>query len=120
MIYLSDFINTEDINIVKPCFVHYCPFDKLNGLNKTKEELEKDGILVDFIPEIKHKDGYFNELHYDKISKQLFYKEFEKEESINELTEEQKKIKELENKMKEQEQAILELTSMITGGNTNT
>lgn len=31
--------------------IHYMPFDAVNGLGKTEEELSAEGVLVDTIPE---------------------------------------------------------------------
>ena len=35
----------------KASLIHYKPFDEKHGLNKTQEELEKEGILFKEIPE---------------------------------------------------------------------
>jgi len=49
MVYLS---NLEPITEtkVRVTSVHYMPFDEVNGLGMTEEELELSGMLVDSIP----------------------------------------------------------------------
>ncbi|MCW6085502.1 MULTISPECIES: hypothetical protein [Clostridium] len=56
------------------CLRHYKPFDKINGLNKIKEELEKTGILVESIPEEEHIEMKSPVLYCNPDTKELFYK----------------------------------------------
>ncbi|GAA0115751.1 hypothetical protein [Clostridium senegalense] len=87
-IFISQFRPTEDENIFTIGFTHYCPFDEKHGLN------------------------------YDKRNNKLMYKYFEIKEDdlLHHESLEQKEFRELKQKMEEQEQAILELTSMVMGG----
>lgn len=72
MIYLNNLtkITDEKYNIG---FIHYKPFDKIHGLNKSKEQLEKEGVLVESIPELKYTDGKQPIMYYNPIKKELFY-----------------------------------------------
>lgn len=116
MVFLGDLFQTEKGNIYKPCFVHYCPFDEENGLNKTKEQLEAEGVLVEQIPEAEQREGFYPELRVNKETKEVFYEYIKIEVQPIQMTEEQKQLKELKDKIAEQDQAILELTSLVTGG----
>ena len=109
MVFLGDLFQTEKGNIYKPCFVHYCPFDKENGLNKTKEELESEGVLVDSIPEAENREEFYPEIRVNKQTKEVFY-EYIKKENKNTLTQEQIKIKELENRVELMQRALDELS----------
>lgn len=64
MIYLK--LNGSDIE-----FTHFKPFDKVDGLGKTEEELLSDGILVDSIPEPEPIEGKAPVLKYDGTN--LYY-----------------------------------------------
>ncbi|UQW98196.1 hypothetical protein M2M59_04080 [Rummeliibacillus sp. G93] len=46
-----------EINNGVVTFVHNIPFDKQNGLGKTKEELEETGFLLDSIPDATPQAG---------------------------------------------------------------
>jgi hypothetical protein len=48
------FIKTEENKVI---LVHYMPFDDINGLGKTEEELLQTGYLVEEIPELEQIDG---------------------------------------------------------------
>lgn len=88
--------------------IHYTPFDNSNGLEKTKEELLKEGILVDYIPEPEQIEGKVPVLKYDGTN--LYY-EYQ-DAPIDEMTA-------LKRQVVEQEQAIMELTALLVGGTTN-
>lgn len=122
-IFIGQFRPTEEENIFTIGFTHYCPFDAEYGLKKTEEELLQEGILInkEDIPKEENREGYRSELFYDKKNNKLVYKYFEvqEEDLLHPESLEQKETRELKQKMEEQEQAILELASMITGGNTN-
>ena len=53
-------------------FIHYQPFDKTNGMNKTQEELEQSGILVESLPEAELQDGKNAILKYSE-TEGLYY-----------------------------------------------
>ncbi|WP_010292184.1 hypothetical protein [Clostridium senegalense] len=122
-IFISQFKSTDEENIFIIGFTHYCPFHEEDGLNKTEEELLQEGVLInkEDVPEPENREGYRAELLYDKRNNNLVYKYFEINEKdlLHPESVEQKEIRELRQKIEEQEQAILELTSMITGGNAN-
>lgn len=119
-IFISQFRPTEDENIFTIGFTHYCPFDEKHGLKKAEEELLQEGILInkEDVPEAENREGYKAELFYDKRNNKLMYKYFEikEDDSLHHESLEQKEFRELKQKMEEQEQAILELTSMVMGG----
>lgn len=56
----------------KVSFIHYMPFDEKEGLNKTKEELEIEGFLVESIPEAEI-NGKNAILHINPETKELWY-----------------------------------------------
>lgn len=45
-------------------YVHYLPFDEIDGLNKTEEELLNEGYLVDDIPDPDVVIGATPYMHY--------------------------------------------------------
>ncbi|OQB15701.1 MAG: hypothetical protein BWY15_00414 [Firmicutes bacterium ADurb.Bin193] len=56
MIFLSDFTPISETK-VRFKSIHYMPFDEIEGLNKTQEELEAEGILVESLPDINAPEG---------------------------------------------------------------
>lgn len=81
MIYLYNLEKTDEENIFIPKACHYMPFDKQHGMKdeegnlKTKEELEKEGFLLD--KEIKlsyEEDGDVFELFVNMETREHFYK----------------------------------------------
>lgn len=53
-------------------YEHHKPFDLVAGLGKTQEELEKEGVLVDSIPESEN-NGKTPILHCNPKTKELWY-----------------------------------------------
>lgn len=51
---MKKFIRLEGERVV---LIHNMPFDSINGLHKTEEELLQEGILLDSIPEAEQIDG---------------------------------------------------------------
>ncbi|URN84996.1 hypothetical protein [Acetobacterium wieringae] len=49
------FIKTNSDNQVT--FIHYKPFDEINGLKKTETELLKEGFLVESLPAVEEVEG---------------------------------------------------------------
>lgn len=73
MIYLG---NLTKINEIKNGigFIHYTPFDEVNGLGKTSEELGASGILVDCIPEPKPPiNKQVDGIYVNPQTKEVFY-----------------------------------------------
>ncbi len=68
MIFLSNFEKVEE-NKLKVRFIHYMPFDPINGLHKTKEELEQEGVLIENIPESKYIENKQAIMYYNPIKK---------------------------------------------------
>lgn len=54
-------------------FKHFMPFDEEYGLDKTKKELEQEGVLVEEIPEPEEKEGKNAILHCNPGTKELWY-----------------------------------------------
>lgn len=65
------FIKTTEDNIVS--FIHYKPFDSKDGLGKTKEELEQEGVLVESVPKPENIEGRTPILHCNPETKELWY-----------------------------------------------
>lgn len=97
MIYIKINNNNE------VAFQHLKPFDPVLGMNKTEEELLKDGILVDSVPVPEQINGKVPILKYNGTS--LYY-EYQ-DAPIDEVTA-------LKNKVELQEQALAELTMYIS------
>lgn len=125
------FIKISNDNRVE--FVHYQPFNLLNGLGKTREQLEQEGILVDSIPEPQQIEGKQAVMYWNPIDKNVFYeykdipksKEENLEEKIKTLTE--NLAKEKINNMKKDALAVnltkevanlkIEVMNLKKGGN---
>ena len=85
-------------------FIHHKPFDEKDGLGKTEEELLQIGALVDEIPEPEQKDGKIPVMYYDPENNKIYYEYEDKPLSPEE-------------RIALLEQAILELTMLLGGGN---
>lgn len=88
--------------------IHYKPFDSQLGLDKTKEQLLQEGILVETIPEPEQIGDKVPILKYNGTS--LYY-EYQ-DAPIDEMMA-------LKKQVAEQEQAIMELTALLSGGGAN-
>ncbi|OAJ73534.1 hypothetical protein AYJ08_13965 [Brevibacillus sp. SKDU10] len=53
-------------------FVHYMPFDEVNGLGKSSEELQTTGLLVDSIPQ-PEANGKIPKLFINPKTQELWY-----------------------------------------------
>lgn len=89
-------------------FQHLKPFDPVLGMNKTEEELLKDGILVESVPVPEQINGKVPILKYDGTKLYYEYQDV----PIDEMTA-------LKKQVAEQEQAIMELTALLSGGGAN-
>lgn len=69
-IYLGDL--TGDVECIVG-FVHYKPFDPIEGLQKTREELEQTGVLVDALPEPELVEGKLPKLIVNRETKEVRY-----------------------------------------------
>lgn len=70
MIYVGKMQKMSE-GIYRVGLVHYMPFDEINGLGKTKEQLQKEGIFVESLPEKEEREGYEAVLMYNGTS--LYY-----------------------------------------------
>lgn len=92
-------------------FIHYMPFDNKHGLGKTKEQLKQEGILVEQLPpKLAEAEGKTQELYFIDGQLQWKYEDVPKTQEEKENT----KIAELEQKIQQQNQAIADLTVMIS------
>lgn len=90
---------------------HYMPFDEKNGLGKTREQLELEGVFVHSIPEPQQVDGKSVILYCNPATKELWY-EYEDIPKTSEQIQ-QEKIDELKSQSESQDQAIAELSMTI-------
>lgn len=86
---------------------HFMPFDEKYGLGKSKEELLKEGFFVDTIPLPQEIQGKVAILKYDGTSLYYEYQDARDETTV------------LKKQVAEQEQAIMELTALLSGGGVN-
>lgn len=103
MIFIKVDSVTNEVN-----FQHFMPFDEVSGLHKTQEELLQDGYLVDSIPDPEQINGKVPILKYNGTSLYYEYQDV----PIDEITA-------LKRQVVEQEQAIMELTALLSGGASN-
>ena len=54
-------------------YVHYMPFDSIHGLKKSKEELEKEGILIETIPEPQQIEDKKSIMYWNSKDRKIFY-----------------------------------------------
>lgn len=69
-------------------FVHYMPFDEINGLHKTREELEQEGYLIDSIPELETPEGKVPVLFFNPTTKTVFYEYVDRPKAPEEVEKE--------------------------------
>lgn len=107
-------------------FIHFKPFDKVDGLRKAKEELEKEGVLVENIPTPERIDGKQSTLYCNPVTKELWYEYENISKYQGELQEEinAKLIKDIatvEIELNKQRQLNVDLLLKIAqlGGNAN-
>ncbi|PGT89225.1 hypothetical protein [Bacillus sp. AFS040349] len=69
-------------------YIHHMPFDETEGLGKTKEELLKEGFLVESLPTMEEQIGKMPILKVDSAN-QLYYEYIDRplspEEKITQL-----------------------------------
>lgn len=53
--------------------IHRAPFDPTNGLQMTRDELEKTGVFVDSVPEPEMKEGQRAIAKYNSDTKSVYY-----------------------------------------------
>jgi hypothetical protein len=121
--------------------VHNMPFDNIYGLKKSREELEKEGFFVNAIPIEERRKGKTavlkcdvttKALHYEYVDEQLTpQEEFQLLKQENDQPKQKNTSLEAsllemtaiaaqqEQRIVHNEQAILELTTLIAGGTKN-
>ncbi|HGM3508450.1 TPA: hypothetical protein ACKOR7_003042 [Clostridioides difficile] len=105
--YLTGLEHKEG-DIYKVSLIHYMPFDEKNGLGKTVEELELNGVLVDKITEAEQKEGFLSVMYVNKKTKEITYEYVEIP-----LTAEEQILKSLKNL--EQDNANINYSLMMGG-----
>lgn len=65
------YIRINKDNIVE--FVHTMPFDPVNGLGKSREELLKSGLFIESIPEPENREGMVSTLKYNPANNTVYY-----------------------------------------------
>lgn len=70
---METFIRIDRANKGMITFIHSCPFDPVNGLNKSRAELLKEGFLIEDFPEPKLVEGKRAIAYYDIYTKQVSY-----------------------------------------------
>lgn len=53
--------------------IHRAPFDPTNGLQMTRDELERTGVFVNDVPEPEMRDGYRAVAKYNSDTKSVYY-----------------------------------------------
>jgi hypothetical protein len=86
--------------------IHNRPFDKVDGMNMTTQQLLAIGELVDHIPSVEIKEGYGSRLIFNKTTKQ-FRHEYLKID-IPQTTEQKVKFLEKKNEELKQQQALMQ------------
>ncbi len=100
MIYLSGLQKVSEGKFY-PTNYHYQPFDHISGLNKTKEQLEREGVLVESIPEPEIKPNMSSTMYINPETKDIWY-----EYEIIPPTEEDKRYDNLFQQLKETQLAV--------------
>lgn len=77
------FIKTNENG--KVTYTHYFPFDEQHGFNKSREELELEGVLVNNIPEPETVNNQLPVLYYDSILKEFRYEYEDIPPELNDL-----------------------------------
>lgn len=78
------FIRTDENQKVE--FIHYKPFDEKLGLKKTKEQLLKEGYLIESDPSPEVREGFNAIKYYDPNTNSIYFKYEKQKEIINEPT----------------------------------
>ena len=53
--------------------IHRAPFDPTNGLQMTRDELEKTGVFVDSVSDPEMREGYRAVAKYNSDTKSVYY-----------------------------------------------
>ena len=65
------YIRYNDSNVIT--FIHRMPFDKVNGLNKSRKELEKDGVFVTDFPSPEYNTNMKAVAKYNPYTNSVYY-----------------------------------------------
>ncbi|MEW8955621.1 hypothetical protein [Clostridium sp.] len=76
MIFLGNLEKIEE-GKYRPGTVHYMPFDDAHGLNKTEDELKKEGILVEILPYQEKREGFISVLYCNPEDNTVWYEYIE-------------------------------------------
>lgn len=93
-------------------FVHNKPFDKVDGLGKTTEELVETGLLLNTPQPILETDnGMDSILKYNPYNNSLYYEYLERNENHQDFDSKLKEVEERNNARTDA--AIIEMTQLI-------
>lgn len=70
---METFIRINKANKGMITYIHSCPFDPVNGLKKSRDELLKEGFLVEDFPEPKLMEGKRAIPYYNIYTKEVTY-----------------------------------------------
>lgn len=102
MIYIRINENNEVV------YKHFFPFDKVHGLNRSKEDLEKEGKFVDNIPTIECPLDKMIIEKYNHETNSVYCELIDRPKAKNDIIEEKISILEAENaNLREGLQAVL-------------
>lgn len=110
MIFLGQLSKITDVKY-SIGFIHYMPFDSVNGLGKTQAQLEQEGILIDSIPEPQILEGKSPIMYVNPMRKEIFYEYIDIPKTKEELQAEE--IENLKKQLKATNQAVIELSMML-------
>ncbi|OPJ58426.1 hypothetical protein [Clostridium oryzae] len=84
MIFIGNFIKNNDTEW-EVGYIHNMPFDPVNGLGKTEEELNQSGAIVESVPTAMVQEGKIAVLVYNPQTKELSYKYIDTEKTKEQL-----------------------------------
>jgi hypothetical protein len=90
---------------------HYKPFDEIDGMHKTKEELLQIGKLVDSVPEPTPAEGQGYVAKYNPATNTVYYEYFDlppKPPTVED------QLKQFQDQISSQQEAIAELTILLS------
>jgi hypothetical protein len=88
----------------KVTLIHYMPFDEKDGLKRTQEELEQEGMLIDNLPEVEQIEGKKPVLYCNPNTKEVWYEHEDIQKTKEELL--QDKVTQLENALIETQNTV--------------
>lgn len=78
-------IYIRTMNNGRVTFVHFNPFDPKDGMNRSRETLEKEGYFIPVYPDPEEREGFNAIPYYNKETKSIYYEYQPKELSPKEM-----------------------------------